>query len=404
MSAFVALLSLDARRQDSSRCDVLCCVPVKNATRKKKSNGFLLPLMRDYYAPFLLHSTTRIIVDSYMLDYFKYLYKYFEVGMPTYFVTTRGYNFSSIEGMNGVCSSVGCNNNSMTQKIQYATTFPKESFLAIPASSWVDDFIDWLNPISKCCRLHSFGPQQGKFCPSTSTSRFMAYHTPLTNSQAFTEALRRARELADNITRSMRQIPGTDPNFQVFPYTITYVYFEQYLTIVSEGIFILSLCLLPTFVVCSILLGMDVRSGLLNLITIIMITVDTVGVMTLWSIDYNAVSLINLVTAVGISVEFVSHLTRSFAISTQPNHLERAKEATANMGSAVFAGVAMTNLPGIIVLAFAKAQLIQIFFFRLNLVITLLGMLHGLVFLPVLLSYFGKQLVTDSTTVVTSCQ
>ena len=49
----------------------------------------------------------------------------------------------------------------------------------------------------------------------------------------------------------------------------------------------------------------------------------------------------------------------------------------------------MTNLPGIVVLAFAKAQLIQIFFFRLNLIITLLGVAHGLVFLPVLLSYFG---------------
>lgn len=58
----------------------------------------------------------------------------------------------------------------------------------------------------------------------------------------------------------------------------------------------------------------------------------------------------------------------------------------------MFAGVAMTNLPGILVLAFAKAQLIQIFFFRLNLVITLLGMAHGLVFLPVLLSYFGRNI------------
>lgn len=57
--------------------------------------------------------------------------------------------------------------------------------------------------------------------------------------------------------------------------------------------------------------------------------------------------------------------------------------------SQVFAGVAMTNLPGIVVLAFAKAQLIQIFFFRLNLVITLLGMAHGLIFLPVLLSFLG---------------
>lgn len=151
----------------------------------------------------------------------------------------------------------------------------------------------------------------------------------------------------------------------------------------------LSLCLVPTFAVCCILLGMDLRSGLLNLFSIIMILVDTVGFMALWGISYNAVSLINLVTTVGISVEFVSHITRSFAVSTKPTRLERAKEATVSMGSAVFAGVAMTNLPGILVLGLAKAQLIQIFFFRLNLLITVLGLLHGLVFLPVILSYLG---------------
>lgn len=58
----------------------------------------------------------------------------------------------------------------------------------------------------------------------------------------------------------------------------------------------LTICLVPTFVVCCFLLGMDVRSGLLNLFSIIMILVDTVGFMTLWDISYNAVSLINLVT------------------------------------------------------------------------------------------------------------
>ncbi|XP_028655809.2 NPC1-like intracellular cholesterol transporter 1 [Erpetoichthys calabaricus] len=479
MTAFVALLSLDAKRQEAMRYDVVCCIRAKSKTKQKKKNeGFLMPFMKKYYAPFLLNNCTRIFVmiiflfmfcaafvlmfkvrvgldqelampkDSYMLTYFEYLYKYFEVGVPTYFVTTGGYNFSTLQGMNGVCASVGCDNNSLVQKIQYATDYPELSYLKIPANSWVDDFIDWLNPLNGCCRLTS----NGTFCPSTTTnekckkcmynvfgevrpsvaqfnkflpyflqdypnimcskgglgaydkaviigndgeimaSRFMAYHTPLTNSEEFTAALQSARELADNITKSMRKVPGTDPNFQVFPYTITYVYYEQYLTIVWEGLFNLFLCLLPTFVVCCILLGMDVRSGFLNLLTIVMIIVDTVGVMTLWSIDYNAVSLINLVTAVGISVEFVSHLTRSFAISTQPTRVERAKEATAKMGSAVFAGVAMTNLPGIIVLAFAKAQLIQIFFFRLNLIITLLGMAHGLIFLPVLLSYFGPNI------------
>ncbi|KAG7241485.1 hypothetical protein INR49_025686 [Caranx melampygus] len=481
MTAFVALLSLDARRQDNNRCELLCCVTVSTERPNKPNEGFLLPLMRKYYAPVLLHRYTRIIVmlvfifmlcaslflmlnvkvgldqelampqGSYMLDYFKYLYKYFEVGVPVYFVTKRGYNFTTEEGMNGVCSSVGCDQFSLTQKIQYATNYPERSYLAIPSNSWVDDFIDWLNPGSKCCRLYTFGPNFGKFCPASQSgflcarkcmttpsdgvlrpsveqfnrflpdflgnrpdlqcpkgglgaydtavvrdengeiiaSRFMAYHTPLTNSQEFTAALQMARELAHNITMGMRNISGTSPDFEVFPYTVTNVFYEQYLTIVQEGLFNISLCLLPTFVVCCLLLGLDIRSGLLNLITIIMITVDTVGVMTLWGIDYNAVALINLVTAVGISVEFVSHMTRSFALSTKPTRVERAMEATANMGSAVFAGVAMTNLPGILVLAFAKAQLIQIFFFRLNLVITLLGMAHGLIFLPVLLSYFG---------------
>ncbi|XP_040011337.1 NPC1-like intracellular cholesterol transporter 1 isoform X1 [Xiphias gladius] len=481
MTAFVALLSLDARRQDNNRCELLCCVTVSTQHPNKPNEGFLLPFMRKYYAPVLLHPYTRIIVilvfifmlcgslflmfhvtvgldqelampkGSYMLDYFQYLYKYFEVGVPVYFVTKRGFDFTSVEGMNAVCSSVGCDQFSLTQKIQYATTYPDRSYLAIPANSWVDDFIDWLNPGSRCCRLYAFGPNAGKFCPASESpllcarkcmatpqngvlrpsveqfnrflpdflgnrpdlqcpkgglgaydtavvrdasgeiiaSRFMAYHTPLTNSKEFTAALLKARELAHNITMGMRKVPGTSPDFEVFPYTVTNVFYEQYLTIVPEGLFNISLCLLPTFVVCCLLLGLDLCSGLLNLITIIMIIVDTVGVMTLWGIDYNAVALINLVTAVGISVEFVSHMTRSFALSTKPTRVERAMEATANMGSAVFAGVAMTNLPGILVLAFAKAQLIQIFFFRLNLVITLLGLAHGLIFLPVLLSYFG---------------
>lgn len=54
---------------------------------------------------------------------------------------------------------------------------------------------------------------------SPPATRFMAYHTPLTNSQEFTAALIKARELATKITKGMREIPGTSPDFEVFPYT-----------------------------------------------------------------------------------------------------------------------------------------------------------------------------------------
>ncbi|KAM6106798.1 NPC1-like intracellular cholesterol transporter 1 [Pterocles gutturalis] len=478
MSGFVALLALDARRQEAARLDLCCCC----GTEKRGSGGsgvrLLRPLLRRYYTPLLLHPLARPVVvllflllacaglylalqlpvgldqelampqDSYMLDYFSALNRYLAVGVPTYFVTTGGYNFSSPNGTNGICSSSGCDPDSLTHAIQYATRFPNVSYLAIPATSWVDDFLDWLNPTGRCCRVHRFGNLSGEFCPSTSNdlsclggqclnttrrptpeefdrflpwflhdrptlecakgglgaydtavsmdangtilaSRFMAYQRPLRTSQEYTAALRAARALADEVTRTLRRVPGTPSDFQVFPYTVTYVYYEQYLTVVAEGLVTLALCLVPTFGVSFVLLGMDLRSSAVTLLTITMILLDTLGAMALWGVPYNAVALINLVAAVGISVEFVSHVTCAFAHSTQPGRVARAAEATADMGSKVVAGVAMTNVPAVAVLAFAKAQLIQIFFFRLNLIITLVGLAHGLAFLPVLLSYLG---------------
>uniref|UniRef100_A0A8C5X4I0 NPC1 like intracellular cholesterol transporter 1 n=1 Tax=Malurus cyaneus samueli TaxID=2593467 RepID=A0A8C5X4I0_9PASS len=387
--------------------------------------------------------------DSYLLQYFSDLNQYLAVGVPTYFVTTGGYNFSSANGTNAICSSAGCDTNSLTQTVQMATRFPNVSYLAIPANSWVDDFLDWLSPMTRCCRIHQEGDNKGQFCPATSgqcglrgcrsclklprrptaeefqrflpwflqdrptlqlpsrtgtrtwdigdteghwgprasPTRFMAYQRPLRTSQEYTAALRAARALAERVTSKLRTVPGTDPDFEVFPYAVTYVYYEQYLTVVAEGLVTLSLCLVPTFAVSFLLLGMDVRSSLATLLTIAMVLLDTVGLMALWGVPYNAVALINLVAAVGISVEFVSHITCAFARSRQPTRVARAAEATVTMGSKVVAGVAMTNLPGVVVLAFAKARLIQIFFFRLNLIVTLVGLAHGLAFLPVLLSY-----------------
>lgn len=52
----------------------------------------------------------------------------------------------------------------------------------------------------------------------------MAYHTSLTNSQEFTAALLKARELAHNITLGMRKINGTSPDFEVFPYTYVHIF------------------------------------------------------------------------------------------------------------------------------------------------------------------------------------
>ena len=63
---------------------------------------------------------------------------------------------------------------------------------------------------------------------------------------------------------------------------------------------------------------MDLGSSLVILLVIVMILTDMFGLMYWWSIQLNAVSLVNLVMAVGISVEFCSHITRYALLSQSP--------------------------------------------------------------------------------------
>lgn len=74
-----------------------------------------------------------------------------------------------------------------------------------------------------------------------------------------------------------------------------YVFYDQYLTIVNDTIFNLGVSLAAIFIVTAVLLGFEVWSAVIVALTIAMIIVNMFGVMWLWSISLNAVSLVNLV-------------------------------------------------------------------------------------------------------------
>ena len=138
---------------------------------------------------------------------------------------------------------------------------------------------------------------------SVSASHFRTFHSPLKTQDDFINALAASHRIADDLSAST----GTT----VFPYSLFYVFFDQYAHIVSMTQEVLGLGLLSVLLITSILLG-SWRTGIIVTAVVALTVVNCMGVMGIWGISLNAISLVNLVISLGIAVEFCSHVARAF--------------------------------------------------------------------------------------------
>ena len=196
------------------------------------------------------------------------------------------------------------------------------------------------------------------------SSNMMAFHTILKTSEDFYMALSRARELAESIMQAVNNGTEAEKQVNIFPYSVFYVFYEQYLTMWRDTLKSLAVSITAIFLVTFVFMGFDIVSSFINLLIIILIVLNMGGLMYWWNITLNAISLVNLVMTVGISVEFCCHTTRAFSVNVGRDRVERATAILTSMGTSVLSGIALTNFFPTMVLAFAKSQIFSIFYFR----------------------------------------
>ena len=125
------------------------------------------------------------------------------------------------------------------------------------------------------------------------------------------------------------------------------------------------------------------RAVLAVLVCVAAIDVDLLGLIWAWGLALNSVTMISLVMAIGLVVDYLAHMVHYFmAHADLADPRDRMAAALAEVGGAVALG-GTTTFIGVLPLAFASSFIYRIFF-KLFLSIVTLGMLHGFVLIPVL--------------------
>jgi Niemann-Pick C1 protein len=134
-------------------------------------------------------------------------------------------------------------------------------------------------------------------------SHFRTFHSPLKSQDDYINAFAAAHRIAAEISDET----GTE----VFPYSLFYVFFDQYAHIISITQEVLGLGLASVLLVTALLLG-SWRTAIIVTGVVAMTVLSVMGIMPLWGISLNALSLVNLVISLGIAVEFCAHIARAF--------------------------------------------------------------------------------------------
>nr|XP_056713090.1 patched domain-containing protein 3-like [Euleptes europaea] len=426
LTFFGAVLALNGRREESNRHWLtfmkvstetqesrgsaynMCCVggsydKSTGAEFEHPMNGFF----RNYFGPFLMHSWTKVFVvvlylgylgssiygctqvkegidlrnlandNSYVVQYYNWEDEYFkQYGPRIMVIVTR-----SILYWNSTVRADLENCMASIENSTYVNKYLSESWLrmyvsiADKMSLNIGDRRSFIGNLPTLFQVNPAAQWDVNFTDlEISASRFFIQTVNVTT--AIDER---------NLLEQLRGLTA-ECNIPLIVYHPAFIYFDQYLvialnTIQNVGIatgamLLISLLLIPN-PLCSLWVTFAIAS----------VIVGVTGFMTFWNVNLDSISMINLVICIGFSVDFSAHISYAFVSSERPSMNEKAVDALYHLGYPVVQG-AISTIVGVVVLSMAATYIFRTFF-KIMFLVILFGAAHGLIFIPVFLTFFG---------------
>ncbi|KAJ9526088.1 hypothetical protein QJQ45_009538 [Haematococcus lacustris] len=201
----------------------------------------------------------------------------------------------------------------------------------------------------------------------------------------FTHLLNAVRPLEKDINKAVfQQENDAAGTYSCFVYGSNYVFAEGDKLLPDQALEYFLLALAGIFVVTTFMLINPIAS-LLMVVGVGLVILYLFGELFALNIRFNQVSVINMVMATGLAVDYCVYFAQKFmAVHADGTGDQRMIAAMGDTGSAVFLG-GLTALCGSVPMAFSKSIIIRTFF-KLIFGTILFSLLVGLLLMPVLFS------------------
>ncbi|XP_033021496.1 patched domain-containing protein 3-like [Lacerta agilis] len=420
-----AVLALNGRREESNRHWLTfqkvmdtpqdskspmynrCCIggfidESTGAEIEHPMNGFF----KNYYGPFLIHTWTKLFIivlylaylvasiygcgqlkegisvrnlavdSSYVIPYYDMEEEYFSQYGPRVMVIVT----ESIPYWNSSVRADLENCMQSMENLSYVDKDLSESWLrtyetvASGISSNLDDRSSFIGNLSALFRVHPESEWDVNVSAmEIPVSRFFVQTINITNVEKKKELLNQFRQLAE------------DCKLPLMVYNPAFIYFDQYNVIFQNTIHSV-LIAAGAMLITSLLLIPNPLCSLWVTFAITSVVVGVSGLMALWNVSLDSISMISLVICIGFSVDFSAHISYAFIASEEPGVNNKAVDALYRLGYPILQG-AVSTIVGILVLSMSRTYVFRTFF-KIMFLVMVLGLVHGLVFIPVFLTFF----------------